>query len=225
MSSSVAILQKENLARAIEEAKKRAKKRKFKQSVEMIVVLRDVDVKQPQNRINVAVPLPHPPPGKEAKVAVFASGDLALKAREAGADAVLGREDIERLGGDKKAAKKLAKAYDFFLAGTDLMPLIGRYLGRYLGPRGKMPQPVPPNAPIDAMIERFRRSVRVRVRNEPQIMVRIGTEDQPTEELVENANAVLKEILKKFQPTNIARIYFKLSMGPAVPVEKKGGKR
>lgn len=223
--SSVAIVQKDALAQAIEEAKKRAKKRRFRQSIEMIITLRDVDVKQPQNRINVAVPLPHPPPGKEAKVGVFATGDMALKAKEAGADIVLDRDDIQKLAGDKKAAKKLAKSYDFFLAQTDLMPLVGRFLGRYLGPRGKMPQPVPPNAPIEAFINRFRRAIRIRIRNEPQIMCRIGTEDQPTEQLVENAMAVLNEVLKKFQPTNIDRIYFKLTMGPAVKVEKKGGKR
>ena len=222
---SIAILQKDRLSEAIEEAKRRGKKRRFTQSVEMIITLRDVDIKQPQNRINIAVPLPYPPPNKLARVGVFATGDLALRAKEAGADIVLGREDIQKLAGDKKAAKKLAKSYDFFLAQTDLMPLVGRFLGRYLGPRGKMPQPVPPNAPIDALIQRFRRSIRIRVRNEPQIMCRIGTEDQPTEQLVANATAVINEVLKKFQPTNIDRIYFKLTMGPAVMVRRKGGRK
>lgn len=222
---SIAILQKDLLSEAIEEAKRRGKKRRFTQSVEMIITLRDVDIKQPQNRINIAVPLPYPPPNKLARVGVFATGDLALRAKEAGADIVLGREDIQKLAGDKKAAKKLAKSYDFFLAQTDLMPLVGRFLGRYLGPRGKMPQPVPPNAPIDALIQRFRRSIRIRVRNEPQIMCRIGTEDQPTEQLVANATAVINEVLKKFQPTNIDRIYFKLTMGPAVMVRRKGGRK
>lgn len=222
--SSIALVQDAVLAQAIEEAKKLAKKRRFRQSVEMIIVLRDVDVKQPQNRINIAVQLPYPPPGKEAKVGVFATGDMALKAKEVGADIVLDRDDIQKLAGDKKAAKRIAKSYDFFIAQTDLMPLIGRFLGRFLGPRGKMPQPIPPNAPVEAFINRFRRSIRIRVRNEPQIMCRIGTEDQPTEQLVENAKAVLKEVLKKFRPINIDRIYFKLTMGPAVEV-KKGGKR
>lgn len=213
-------------AGSLEEAIKEAlasspKKRRFTQSVEMIVTLRDVDVKKPENRLNTVVALPHPAPGKLAKVAVIASGDTALKAKEAGADIVVDKDELQKIGNDKKAAKKLAKRYDFFLAQPDLMPLVGRVLGKYLGPRGKMPQPIPPNVALDALIERFRRSVRIRMKDEPQIACRIGVETQPVEHLAENARAVLAEILKKFPPPNIDRIYFKLTMGRPVKVSRE----
>jgi len=207
---------------AVEEAKKRAKKRKFIQSVELIVKLRDVDVKKPENRINMEVPLPHPPPNKPAKVAVIATGDLALKAKQAKADLVVSREDLEKIAANKKTAKELAKSYDFFLAQPDLMPLIGRYLGRYLGPRGKMPKPVPPSADIEALLARYRRSIRIRIKDQPQVMCRVGAENQDSKEIAENINAVIEALKTKFRiPQNIERVYVKLTMGPAVEIKTK----
>jgi large subunit ribosomal protein L1 len=201
------------------------KKRKFEQSVEMVVVLRDVDVKKPENRINTVVVLPYAPQKKLAKVAVIASGDLALKAKEAGADIVIDKDELNKIANDKKALRKLAKRYDFFLASTDLMPLVGRILGKYLGPRGKMPQPVPPNAPVNVLVDRAKKSIRIRIKDQPQIACRIGTESQPIEQLVENANAVLSEILKKFSASNLGKIYFKLAMGKPVKIAREGGKK
>ncbi|HDI31420.1 MAG: 50S ribosomal protein L1 [Thermoprotei archaeon] len=212
----------DRLASAIKEAKERSKPRRFKQGVELIVKLRDIDVKKPENRINVSVPLPHPPMSKLAKVAVFATGDLALKAKEAGVDAVIDKDEIAKIASEKKEAKKIARSYDFFYAQPDMMPLIGRMLGRYLGPRGKMPEVLPPTANVKAMIERAKRSVRLRIRDQPLVMCRIGTEDQSEKELAENANEVLNALLRKFEPRNIERVYVKLTMGPPVEVPIRG---
>lgn len=209
-----------DLTEAIREAKERSKPRRFKQSVELIVKLRDVDMKNPANRVNMSVPLPHPPPGKPSKVAVIAYGELALKAGEAGADLIIERDDLSKMATDRKETKRIAKEYDFFFALPDLMPLIGHFLGRYLGPRGKMPSPTPPGANISALIERAKRSVRLRMRDQPQVACRIGVEDQRPEELAENAQAVINAILGKFEPRNIEKIYVKLTMGPPVRVAK-----
>jgi len=211
-------LRMESLVKAIEEAKKIAKPRRFVQSYELIIKLRDVDTKRPENRFSELVALPNPPPRKLSKVAVIADGDMALKAREAGADLVITREELEKIAGSKKEAKKVAKAFDAFLAQADLMPVVGRLIGRYLGPRGKMPQPVPPSADLKAFIDRAKRSVRVRLRDQPLIMCRIGAEDQNPKEVAENAMAVLNFLLNRFKPQNIERVYVKLTMGPPVRV-------
>ena len=209
----------DRIVKAVEEAKSKAKPRKFAQSYELIVKLRDVDVKQAENRFAELVSLPYPPPNKLSKVAVIAEGDLLLKAKEAGADTVLSRADIEKLASNKKEAKKLAKEYDVFLAQAELMPIVGRLLGRYLGPRAKMPQPVPPGADIKALIDRAKRSVRVKLRDQPQIMCRIGSELQSAKEVADNAAAILNFLLSRFKPHNLERIYIKLTMGPPVEVE------
>lgn len=207
-----------SLEKAVEEAKKLAKPRRFVQSYELIIKLRDVDTKQPENRFSELIALPYPPPNKPSKVAVIAAGDLALKARESGADLVLTREDLEKIAANKKEAKKIAKTYDAFLAQADLMPLVGRLLGRYLGPRGKMPQPVPPTADIKVLIDRAKRSVRARLRDQPLVMCRVGSEIQSPREVAENAMSVINFLLSRFKPYNIERVYIKLTMGPPVRV-------
>jgi len=210
----------EELVRAIDEAKRLAKPRRFTQSVELIIKLRDVDVRKPENRINISVRLPHPPKEKPSKVCVIANGDMAVRAKRTDADAVITREELERVAASKREPRKLAKSYDFFIAEAPLMPTIGRLLGRYLGPRGKMPQPVPPTADIEGLVRRFKESVRVRLRDQPQIMCRIGLESQDSKELAENALAVISAIGTKFRvPQNIERMYVKLTMGPAVEVK------
>lgn len=135
---------KEAILEAVERAIKEAKERKFKQSVELLIGLRDLDLKKPENRINTEVVLPHGR-GKEVKVGVIASGDLLQKGKEMGLETI-SKEDLQKLAEDKRRAKKLAKRIDFFIAQADLMPLVGRFLGPVLGPRGKMPKPVPPVA-------------------------------------------------------------------------------
>jgi len=211
-------LKLENFVKAVDEAKKTAKPRRFVQSYELIIKLKDVDTKQPENRFSELVALPCPPARKLSKVAVIADGDMALKAREAGADLVITREELEKIAGSKKEAKKIARSFDAFLAQADLMPLVGRLIGRYLGPRGKMPQPVPSSADLKALIDRVKRSVRVRLRDQPLIMCRVGTEDQSPKEVAENAMTVLNFILNRFKPQNIERVYVKLTMGPPVRV-------
>lgn len=207
----------DRLVRAIEEAKSKAKSRRFTQSYEMIVKLRDVDVKKSENRFVELIVLPYPPPNKSSSVAVIAEGDLLLKAREAGADIVLSRADLEKIAASKKEAKKLAREYDVFLAQADLMPLVGRLLGRYLGPRAKMPQPILPGTDLVSAIGRAKGSVRIKLRDQPQIACRIGSEAQNSKEVAENATAVLNFLLNRFKPHNIERVYVKLTMG--LPVE------
>ncbi len=212
---------KEELIKAIEVAIKNSKKRNFKQSVDLIIVLRDLDMKKPENRINAKIVLPNPI-DKPVKVCVFGEGDFALKAKEAGADLVLGRADIEKLGADKKMAKKIAKNYDVFIARADLMPLIGRYLGPVLGPRGKMPEPLPPTGDVASAIKRARSLIRVRTRAQPLIQCRIGTETMPIEKIAENAEVVISTIERRVKsPHNIGTIYVKTTMGPPIKVKFK----
>lgn len=207
------------LAEAIENAKKSSKKRRFVQSIDLIVNLKDIDLRRPENRINELVELPNPV-NKPTKVCVIASGAMALDAKKANADLVISPEELEALGQDRKKAKKIAKEHDVFLAEASLMPLVGKSMGAVLGPRGKMPVPVPPNAPIQPMIEKHRRVVRIRTRDQPVVQCRVGTEDMDSTKVAENAMAVISRLEEKLEKgfKNIASVYVKTTMGPAVKV-------
>ncbi|PSN91811.1 hypothetical protein B9Q08_02155 [Candidatus Marsarchaeota G2 archaeon ECH_B_SAG-M15] len=139
------MMDKQRLVEVLEQVKTTSEKRKFIQSVEFELKLKNVDASKPENSFTETHPLPKGLSTKRRSVCVFADGASLPRARESGADAVMTRSDIEALAGDKKAVKKLAKKYDFFVADATLMPLIGRVMGQVLGPRGKMPTPFPVN--------------------------------------------------------------------------------
>ncbi len=205
------------LIEAIGRALKLGKPRRFKQSVDLIIVLKDVDIRSPEGRIREIVYLPKKPP-KEPRICVVAEGDMEVRARQIEGITVFNRQDILQLRGNRKAAKKIAKRCDWVLVMAPLMGIVGGTLGPALGPRGKAPTPVPPNADIAQVVERFRRAVWVRVRNQPQIMVRIGTEDMSPQDLFENAKAVINAVESKVGRQKIAKIYVKKTMGPPVMV-------
>ncbi len=212
-------LAKEEVARALSELRKNLTKRKFSQSIELVVKLREVDLKKPENRINETIPLPNPPE-TSLKICVIASGDLATRAKTAGADMIVSRQDMEDLGKDKKAARKLAQDYDFFIAEAPLMPLVGRALGSFLGPRGKMPTPVPPNAAIDQVVAGHRKMVRVRMREQPVLQCRVGTEGMADDKLAENILAVTSRIEQKLDRgiKNVGEILVKATMSKPVKI-------
>jgi large subunit ribosomal protein L1 len=212
-------LPKDEIARALGELRKNLTKRKFSQSIDLVVRLREVDLKKPENRINETIALPNPPE-KALKICVIASGDLATRAKEAGADLLVSRQEMENLGKDKKAARKLAQDYDFFISEAPMMPLVGRALGSFLGPRGKMPTPVPPNAAIDQVVKNHRKMVRIRMREQPVLQCRVGTEGMPDEKLVENIQAVVSRIEQKLERgfKNIGEILLKATMSKPVKI-------
>ncbi len=205
-------LTKENMKKALEELRKH-EKRNFKQSLELIIKLKDLDLKKPENRLNQVVVLSHPI-GKPIKVCVIAGGDLALKSKEAKADLVIGRDQLEELAKDKKSSRKLQNGYDFFVAEASLMPLVGKTIGPVLGPRGKMPTPIHPNAPIAEVIEQARRTVRIRVRDQPVIQCRVGSDDMSDDELAENIQAVFASVEGKLErgSRNISVVLIKTTM-------------
>jgi len=212
-------LNMKNILAAVKETKSKSTKRQFSQSIELAINLQNIDMKKPEGRIQELIELPNPV-GKERKVCVIASGEMALKAKKAGASLVLEKGDLETLVGDKKKQKGLANNYDVFIAEAPLMPLVGRSLGATLGPRGKMPTPVPPNANIKEQIERHRKIVLVRMRGQPVLQCRIGSEDMADQEIVENIQAVVRRIEGKLKRgiKNVRSVYLKTSMGSPVKV-------
>lgn len=213
-------LDQKTLLNAVKEAKEKSGKKNFNQTVELILNIQEIDMKSPEGRIQEIVELPYST-AKPNRVCVIASGELALKARKANADYVIERSDLEGMAGQKKQLRKLASENDIFIAEAPLMPLVGRILGPVLGPRGKMPVPVPPTADIVSLIDKHRKTVIVRMRNQPIIQCQVGTENMKEEELVENVQAVLRVLERKLKRgiKNIKLAYIKTSMGTPVKVK------
>jgi len=205
---------------AVKEAREKSEKRKFNQAVELILKQQDIDMKSPEAKIQEVVELPYALE-KPNKICVIASGELAMKARKANADHVVERSEIEGLAGKKQEMRKIANEYDFFIAEAPLMPLIGKTLGSVLGPRGKMPVPVPPSADIGSLIAKHRKTVTIRLRNQPILQSRIGMENMKDEEITENILMVLRVLEGKLKRgmKNIKFAYIKTAMGTPVKVK------
>ena len=208
------MLSNQQLAELVKKGKDQSKETKFTQSIEVILTLKDVDPKKTDLNVNEIVYLPHPM-SKQARICFIGSGDLAVRAKNAKANLVLDPSQLENYGGSKRDAKKLARAYDFFLADTALMPRIGKVLGQALGPKGKIPTPVPPNASVEAMINRMRTAIRVRSRGSLGVMAKAGDSKHSEAELAENILAVVNSVSKKLPngDRNIKTIMVKTTMG------------
>lgn len=203
------------LADMIKEAKTGSKQRKFTQSVEMILVFKDIDVKK-GFALNEVVQLPKT--SSPSTVCIMATGDMGQKAKAAKADAVVGSDELDRFAANKRASRKFINRYDFFLADTQIMPVVGKVLGQLLGPRGKMPTPVPFNASIESFLTRFRASIKVRARATLAMSCKIGDETMSDADLAINAHAVLAAVEKKLPngDKNMKRIIIKTTMGKPI---------
>lgn len=213
-------LDNKTISEAVKQAKSNAGDRKFNQSVDLILDIQEIDMKAPEGKIQEVVELPHDTL-KPNKVCVVAQGEFAVKAKNGNANFVLDRADLEALNGKKKELRKLATTYDVFIAEAPLMATVGRILGPVLGPRGKMPIPVPPNADIAALIVKHRKTVGVRMRNQPIIQVRVGSQQMKDEDISENAMAVLRVLDGRLKRglKNVKFAFIKTSMGEPVKIK------
>ncbi len=208
------------LIEQITKCKKASKKRKFTESIDLAINFKDLDLKIPSNRFNFQTTLPHPF-RKDPEVAIFAGGELATRAKNAGVKTVLGRDELEALGKSPKEIRKMAKDHEFFLAEPPLMPLIARYLGKYLAPRGKMPQPLIPNADIEVLLERFTRTSKLRIKENPVVLTKVGTVKMEATAIAENIEAVIHALESKLEKgiQNIRSVMIKTTMGESFKIE------
>lgn len=195
-----------------------SKKRKFQQSFDLIINLKNVDLKKPENRFTIDFRLPEGR-GKKPKIVFFADSKEAEAKKVF--ENVLKRSDIEKLVKSKKELKKLASNTDSFLAEITLMAEIGKSLGAVLAPRGKMPRPVPPNIPLEGMQKMVTDSIRIALKNSPVIQVPVGTEITADNALLKNIDSVVNAVIEKMPKgrANVRSVYLKLTMGAPIKLE------
>ena len=211
------------MTQVIEEAVKKvleeSKPRNFTQSIDVVITINDLDINKPENRLDEEVLLPNGR-GKDVKIAFIAEGELAYQAEQAGADLVINKEKLEELGKNRPEAKKLANSYDYFVAQTDLMPTVGRFLGPVLGPRKKMPKPIPASANPETILGRLRSTIKIRVKDQPIIQSIVGSEDMTEAQVAENIDAIMDVLDRNLEKGSkqIKAMYLKTTMGPVTRV-------
>ena len=206
----------------VKKAREATPKRNFAQSAEITLVLKDIDVKKGFS-LNEIVVLPNPTK-KGASLCMLATGDMGLRAKRAGVDQVMEPDTLDRIGTNRREARKMVRSYDFFLADATLMSSVGRSLGQFLGPKGKMPTPVPYGAPIENIATRLRSSTRIRSKNQLNMSTKIGDESMTDEQLAANAIAVIASVEKRLPQgdKNFSNAIIKFTMGKALKASTLG---
>ena len=218
-------MDKEQIQAAISKAKDTSEKRNFRQSFDLIINLKGLDLKKQEHQIDTFVTLPHAR-GKKVKVCALVGAELESQAKGI-FDSVISSDNFDKYK-DKKEVRKVANSFDFFVAQANMMPKVATTFGRVLGPRGKMPNPksgavVPPNANLKPLYEKFQRTVKASAKSAPLIQCPIGTEDMSIEDIAENALTVYNSLIQALpnEKHNIRDIYVKLTMGKPVKVGEK----
>src|SRR5690349_5653311 len=196
---------------------KEVKRAKFDESVE-VHIRTGLNVRHADEQLRGTIALPHGL-GKDVKVAVFARGDKAREAEEAGAD-VVGAEDLaDRVQNDGFTD------FDVAIATPDMMPVVGR-LGRILGPQGKMPNPKVGTVTMDvgkAVEESKAGKVEYRTDRTAIVHMTVGKTSFPDENLPDNYRAVLEELIRA-KPSAAKGKYIRSvtlasTMGPGIKID------
>lgn len=218
-------MEKQEVIETLKGVKESSQKRNFKQSVELIINLKGIDLKKQDNQINIFANL-HYSWGKKINVCAFVGPELQKQA-ECVCDETILVDNFPKYK-DKKLLKKLAKKHDFFIAQANIMPQVATNFGRVLGPLGKMPNPkigcvLPPNGNVKPVYERLQKTKRLMSGNSPIIQCSVGKEDSNEEEIIDNIMAIYNALIPALpnEKHNVKNVYLKLTMGKAFMVGEK----
>ena len=203
--------------------KTRNTKRNFKQKFDLIINLKNLNLKKPEENINTFLVLPYRI-GKKIKTCIFVDDQLVNKAKNV-CDEVIHKDDFSKYK-DKKVIKKLAQKYDYFIAQANLMADVASVFGKVLGPKNKMPNPkagcvVPPVTELKPLIEKLNKTIKLQTKNELIIKAIVGSEDMKDEEIAENVLFLYNQLLHLLpqEKNNVKNIFIKLTMGKPVEIK------
>ncbi|HLD05649.1 MAG TPA: 50S ribosomal protein L1 [Candidatus Nanoarchaeia archaeon] len=210
-----------NILDAIKKLKTDSAKRQFIQSVDIIITLKDLNWKNPEEQVEFFVSLPHGT-GDKQKICALVGPELMEEAKKTMDETIL-PDDYAKY--DKRTTRKLARQYDYFIAQANIMNQIAAKFGRFFGPKGKMPNPkagciVPPKGNLKPVYDRLQKMIKISSKKGPFIHVKVGKESMSEEQLAENIKIIYEQLTHTLPKAenNIRNLYVKLTMSKPVKV-------
>lgn len=205
------------------------KVRKFDETIDFIINLKDLNLNDPKNRIDKELILPYDIiVEKNLRICVIASDEILMEAKNIGID-TLDKDGLASLDREeKRVKKKFVKKYDFFIVEDKLMRDVARYLARFLGPAGKMPKPFPTGYGIISSIndlntafDRYRKIIRIQVKKQPIVQVKVGKKSMEADNVYENIKTIVDYIagLMPHKYNNFKSMFIKTTMGPSIKID------
>jgi len=207
------------------------KVRKFDESIDLIMNLKDINLKDPKQRIDKEIILPNNIITEDRpNICVIASDEILLEAKNLGLE-TMDKDGLIKLNNEeKKYKKKFVKKYNFFVVEDKMMPNVARYLARFLGPLGKMPKPFPSGYGIisnpddlNMAIERYLKVIRIQLKKQPLIQVKVGKKSMDKEKIFENMKAIVEYIADQMphKYNNIKSMFLKTTMGHPIKIDEQ----
>jgi len=216
-------MDKETIKKALEDLKALPKK-KFNQTVDLILVLKGLNLKKTDDQIEY-YQLLHNTPGKKIKVCAFVGAELMSQAKELFDTAVL-VDDFHKYQKDKKGVKNIANNHDFFVAQANIMPQVATTFGKVLGPKGKMPNPkagcvVAPSANLKPLAENLKKTLKISAKTTLMIQLTVGKEDSEEENTIDNILTIYDGLIHHLAggKNNIKKVLLKLTMSKPIKLE------
>ncbi|MBW3020280.1 hypothetical protein KY334_03210 [Candidatus Woesearchaeota archaeon] len=213
-------MDKKEIVKALKEAQEKSKKRNFNQTFELVMSFRNLNLKSPEGQLDFYSVFKHP--FRKMKICGLVGEELLDSSKKV-FDETIFVDNFEKFKDDKKAIKKLARKYDYFVGQANLMPQIATVFGRFFGPLGKMPNPkagcvVPPSANLEAVKTKLNKQVHIKVKTAPVYQIAVGKEDGNLDNIAEDINNIYEQVVHKLpgEYQNVKSLYVKLTMGKAV---------
>ncbi|MFC1775068.1 50S ribosomal protein L1 [Nanoarchaeota archaeon] len=219
-------MDKKNIIEALAKIKESSKKRNFTQSIDLVINLKELNLKKNDEQVNVFMDLPHET-GKKVKLCALVGNENVERAKKE-FDLVIGESEFAQYQEKKKEFKKIAQQHKFFIAQATIMPKVAKSFGRVLGTKGKLPNPkagcvVPPNADFSVLKKKLSKTIKLVAKTELSIKCPIGNEGMSEDHVADNAVAVYNKVKSALprEENNIKNMIIKTTMGVPVKVEIK----
>jgi large subunit ribosomal protein L1 len=216
-------MDEKTVVEALGKLRKETQKRKFVQTIDLIISLKSFDVKK-GDKIDDYVALPHGD-FKKQRYCALVGKELAENAKK-NCDTTIKLEEFNDWAKTPREIKKMARTHDHFFAQANLMPDVARVFGKYLGAKGKMPNPklgqvVPPNGDLAPVIKRLNNTAILRTKNQPNIHTTVGNEQMEDGQIAENALVIIDRVLHELPNAKqqVKHIHIKMTMSKSVKLE------
>ena len=206
-----------HIKKKIEEVRKNSKKRNFEQTFDLVFNLQNLDLKNPENKIDVGILLKTKIRPKKLKICLVI--DQSMKDDDKIFDKILNIQELEKIKSDIKEIRKITHKFDKFVVLANVMPKFAQYLGRYLGPMGKMPSPklgmvINPKTSLKDLYEKIQKTSHIQTKKNLVIQSPVGGEKLSDDDIAENILSIYNSLIQVLpgHKNNLKNTILKLTM-------------
>ncbi|MEK6841282.1 MAG: hypothetical protein AABX45_01665 [Nanoarchaeota archaeon] len=214
-------MDKKKILETLKQLREKSSKRNFTQKIDLVLNLRNLNIKNSDENVDLFVNLPHAP-GKKLKICALVGKETEDQAKIF--DKVIKKDEFSNYD-NKKELKNLVKEFDYFVAQANLMTDVAKVFGKTLGPRNKMPNPksgsvITQTSNLSELKLKLEKTVRLKTKNEPILKTYVGNETMKDEDLAENIIAIYDSVIKALPQGegNLKNMILKLTMSNPIKV-------